>query len=229
MVSASSATDPDTATMTSWSDRGEPEHDQADLDRADARRAGLRSGSSTVIGGSWLCGPRCAPSVCRSPSCSTRTSRSSRWWAGTPTGGVLGVVHRVDDELADVVVLEPVEHCVPSRRVRTSRAIRSFARCCDTDGAGLPTRVGEFVDRQLAVDQRPQQLHPGGVGEHPEHLDDQADLVVRRACAHRPAYLHSYADSSATLRPRAHPCGAGWAARPRRTSTPPPGAGTRTG
>ena len=28
---------------------------------------------------------------------------------------------------------------VPSRRVRTSRAIRSLAKCWDTDGAGLST------------------------------------------------------------------------------------------
>lgn len=34
---------------------------------------------------------------------------------------------------------------LPSRRVRTNRAIRSFARCCDTDGAGLPMWVARSL------------------------------------------------------------------------------------
>lgn len=52
---------------------------------------------------------------------------------------MLGVENGVDDELAHVLVLQTVKIVVPSRRVRTSRAIRSFARCWETDGAGLPT------------------------------------------------------------------------------------------
>jgi hypothetical protein len=35
----------------------------------------------------------------------------------------------------------------------------------------------QLVDRQLPIQQRPQQLDPGPVGEHPEHLDGQVDLV----------------------------------------------------
>jgi hypothetical protein len=58
---------------------------------------------------------------------------------GHASGRVFGVVHRVGDELADVIVLQPENTWVPSRLVRTNRAIRSFARCCDTDGPGLPT------------------------------------------------------------------------------------------
>jgi hypothetical protein len=54
--------------------------------------------------------------------------------------GVLGVAHAVADQPSHVLVLKPVKHLRPSRRVRTNLAIRSLARCWDTDGAGLPTR-----------------------------------------------------------------------------------------
>jgi hypothetical protein len=42
------------------------------------------------------------------------------------------MMHRVDDQLTDVVVREPVYNWVPCRRVCTRRAIRSFARWWDT-------------------------------------------------------------------------------------------------
>jgi hypothetical protein len=47
-------------------------------------------------------------------------------------------------------------------------------------GRRLAHLGGQFVDRQLAADQRPQDPHPGAVGQHPEALDDQVDLVVRQ-------------------------------------------------
>ena len=39
--------------------------------------------------------------------------------------------------------------------------------------------LGEFVDRHFLVRQRPQNLHAGGVGEHPENFNHETDLVVR--------------------------------------------------
>jgi hypothetical protein len=74
---------------------------------------------------------------------------------GYAARAVLGVVHGVGDELADMVILEAVEHLVPSRRVRTSRAILSLAKCWDTDGAGLPTRPA----RSLTANSRSASAH----------------------------------------------------------------------
>ena len=86
---------------------------------------------------------------------------------------MLGVVHGVGDELADVVVLEPVEHlrALPAgahqaRHPQLRQVLRHRRR-------RLADPCGEVVDRSSPSDQRPQQLHAGGVGEHPEHLDDQ--------------------------------------------------------
>ena len=58
---------------------------------------------------------------------------------GHPGSGVFGVVHRVNDQLAHVLVLQAVEDRGAHPAGRTSRAIRSLARCCDTDGAGFAT------------------------------------------------------------------------------------------
>ena len=60
---------------------------------------------------------------------------------GTPGPGVFGVEHRVDDKSVYVLVFQAVEDRGARRGgCVTSRAIRSFARCCDTDGAGLSMR-----------------------------------------------------------------------------------------
>ncbi|ETZ33611.1 hypothetical protein L839_5663 [Mycobacterium avium MAV_120809_2495] len=45
--------------------------------------------------------------------------------------------------------------------------------------------LGEFVDRHLAVRQRPEHLHASGIGQHPEDLDDQTYL----SSGSRPALL----------------------------------------
>ncbi|BBX07796.1 hypothetical protein MAIC_25990 [Mycolicibacterium aichiense] len=46
--------------------------------------------------------------------------------------------------------------------------------------------LGEIVDTEFAVDQRPQQLHTGGVGQHAEDLNDQQRMVVGKLpiCIH---------------------------------------------
>ena len=58
---------------------------------------------------------------------------------------------------------------------------------------------GEFVDRHLAVHQCPQHLDAGGVGEHPEHLDDQTYLIIgqpaptsTRICIHTQIIVAAY-------------------------------------
>lgn len=45
-------------------------------------------------------------------------------------------------------------------------------------GRGLAHGLGQLVDWQLSLQQRPQQSHPCGVGDHPEHLDRQVDMVM---------------------------------------------------
>jgi hypothetical protein len=97
-----------------------------------------------------------------------------------PWTGVLGVVDGVHDELSNVIVLQAVED-------RRPLPAGSHQACHPQLGEVLRNRwcwfshmFGEFVDRHLAVGERPQHLHAGGVGQHPEHLDDQADLIVRQ-------------------------------------------------
>ena len=108
---------------------------------------------------------------------------------------MLGVVDGVDDELSNVVVLQAVEDRRPlpagshqARHPQLGEVLRHRRR-------GFAYMLGEFVDRHLAVGKRPQHLHAGGVSEHPEHLDDQADLIVRQPDILD--YLHAYADNSA--------------------------------
>ena len=48
----------------------------------------------------------------------------------------------------------------------------------------------QLIDRQFLIDQRPQQAHPGGVRQHPEHLNGELGLLDRQTirpstiCAH---------------------------------------------
>jgi hypothetical protein len=47
------------------------------------------------------------------------------------------------------------------------------------------------LTRQLPAHQRPQHLHAGGVGQHPEHLDDQAHLIVVDTAMIRTICIHT--------------------------------------
>jgi hypothetical protein len=91
---------------------------------------------------------------------------------GNSRPGVLGVVDGVDDELPNMVVLQAVEN-------RGAFATGLHQSCHPQLGQMLRHRrrwfahmLREFVDRHLAVGQRPQHLHAGSVGQHPEDLDD---------------------------------------------------------
>ncbi|GAY16024.1 hypothetical protein MSZK_27500 [Mycobacterium sp. shizuoka-1] len=42
---------------------------------------------------------------------------------------------------------------------------------------GLADTFSEVIDAEFAVDQCPQQLDAGGVGQHPEDFDDQMGMV----------------------------------------------------
>jgi hypothetical protein len=91
---------------------------------------------------------------------------------------VLGVEHRVGDQLPDVVILEGIEDrgalaagADQSRHPQFGQMLRHRRR-------GLADVLGELVDRHLPAHQRPQHLYAGGIGEHPEHLDDQIHLIA---------------------------------------------------
>jgi len=50
-------------------------------------------------------------------------------------------------------------------------------------GSWLVDPIGQLVDRQLLVDQRPEKTHAGGVGQHPEDLDSELGLLDRQLSA----------------------------------------------
>ena len=124
-----------------------------------------------------------------------RTDSSLRWWRRQFGPGVFGVVHRIDDQLADMFVFQAVEDrgalaagAHQPRHPQLGQMLRYRWR-------GLAQLFGEFVDRQLTARERPQHPDPGGVGQHPEHFDDQVDLVFGNRQPER-HYLRSYADNS---------------------------------
>src|SRR6201988_1058532 len=95
-----------------------------------------------------------------------------------PGAGVLGVEDSIDNELADVGVLQAVEDggSVPAGAHETCHP-----QLCEVLGnrrRRLAHVLGKFVDRHLAMRQRPEHLHAGGVSQHPEDLDHQTGLVI---------------------------------------------------
>ena len=78
---------------------------------------------------------------------------------GDAADGVLGVEHRIGDELAHVVVLEAVEHLGAFRRVRTNRAIAQLGQVLRHRWRRLADPLGEVRSPRARPDQAPQQLH----------------------------------------------------------------------
>src|ERR1700758_5624798 len=95
-----------------------------------------------------------------------------------PGAGVLGVEDSIDNELADVVVLQAVEDggSVPAGAHETCHP--QLCQVLGNRWRRLAHVLGKFVDRHLAMRQRPEHLHAGGVSQHPEDLDDQTGLVI---------------------------------------------------
>ena len=91
---------------------------------------------------------------------------------------VLGVVDRVTDEARHVVVLDPVEDLVPLAPGAHHAGHPQLGEMLGDRGRCLAEGLGELVHRTLDVAQRPEQPDPRAVGEHPEDLDGQLDLVV---------------------------------------------------
>ena len=98
--------------------------------------------------------------------------------AGNTGSGVFGVEDGVGDQLPHVLVVEAVKDrgALASGTDQTRHA--QFRQVLGHRRGGLPDVTGEVADRHLTAAQRPQHLHPRGIGEHAEDLDDQVDLVI---------------------------------------------------
>ena len=96
---------------------------------------------------------------------------------------VFGVENGVDDELADMVVLQPVEHCRALAAGANQPRHAEFGQVLRHRRRGLADMFGEFVHRTLGRGERPQNLNARGIGEHAEHLDDECGLLVGQPIA----------------------------------------------
>lgn len=91
---------------------------------------------------------------------------------------MFGVENGVDDELADVVVLQPVENCRALAAGANQPRHAEFGQVLRHRRRGLADMFGEFVHRTLGRGERPQNLNASGIGEHAEYLDDERGLLV---------------------------------------------------
>ena len=92
--------------------------------------------------------------------------------------GVFGVEHRIHHELAHVLVLQAVEDGGPGPPGTHQPGHPQFGQMLGHRRRGLTDPLGQFVDRQLRLGERPQHLDPGVIGQHSEHLDHQTHLIV---------------------------------------------------
>ncbi len=97
--------------------------------------------------------------------------------------GMLSVVDRVLDHLPDVSAVEAVENVGALAPRAYQPGHPQLGQVLGHPGSRSPDGLGEFADGEFTVEQRPQQLQAGGVGEHPQHLDRQVDMLLGR---HRP-------------------------------------------
>jgi hypothetical protein len=90
---------------------------------------------------------------------------------------VFGLEDGVADELAGVLVFQPVENARSACLVVTMRPRRIFARCWDTAAGDLWTIS---ASRLFTVAQGKDDPDPGGVGEHGKHLHGQFHVLAVR-------------------------------------------------
>lgn len=107
--------------------------------------------------------------------------------SGHSRTSVFGVENRIGNELAHMIVLQPVDH------------LRAFATSADEARhpqlgqvlryrrAGFTDVLGEFVYGELVVYESPKHLNACGIGEHAEHFYDEGSLIVGQARANLPA------------------------------------------
>ena len=111
-----------------------------------------------------------------------------------PGAGVLGVVDRVGDQLAHVLVLDPVEDLVPcSAGAHQSAPSAAWPGAATPTARGLPTGLGELVHRAAPRRERPQQPDPGRHRRASGTPRRPGRPARGRAGARLPDYLHAYA------------------------------------
>lgn len=103
---------------------------------------------------------------------------------------MLRVMERVPYELADVVILDPVDDLRPLPPGADESSHPQLREVLRHRRRWLVRHLGKATDRQLTVEHRPQQPHTRGVGKHPEDLDREVDLLCGssqrniRTCIH---------------------------------------------
>jgi len=96
------------------------------------------------------------------------------------TPGVLRVKDRILDQRPHVRAFDPVEHLRSGSTGPHQPAHPQLRQMLRHRSGRLADRLGQLVDCQLTVKERPQQPDPGRIGQHSEHLDRQVDLLGRR-------------------------------------------------
>ena len=111
--------------------------------------------------------------------------------AGDAGAGVVGVEDRVLHELAYVGTFQAIEDLVPLRTSTHQARQPQLGQVLGYAGGRSADCCGQLTDRQLVVQQCPQQPDPGVVGKHLEDLHGQRDLVLTqvprcypRICVH---------------------------------------------
>jgi len=105
--------------------------------------------------------------------------------------GVVGMEQRLVQQLAHVHVGSGVEHERAVAAGLDQSGEPELGQVLADRGGRGPDQTGQARHRRLALQQRPQQLDPGGVGEHPEGLRGQVDLLLARHQEVRQLVMHT--------------------------------------
>ena len=90
------------------------------------------------------------------------------------------MVDGVDDEPVSVAVLQSVEDAGALLPGRDEPGQTQFRQVLGDRGGGLVDDFGEVIHGEFVVAQRQNQADPGRIGEHPEDLDGEFDILVVR-------------------------------------------------
>ena len=91
---------------------------------------------------------------------------------------VLDVTDRVQHELADVVVLDAVEHGVALLAGGHQPCETHLGQMLRDAGDRAFEQCRQLRDRTLLVEQRARDPQPRGIGQHPQDLDGKRDDIL---------------------------------------------------
>jgi hypothetical protein len=89
---------------------------------------------------------------------------------------MVGMGERLTDEFADVVVGQRVEDERPFPPVRDQTCQAQLGQVLTHGGRGSARQVREAGDGRLALHERPQDVQPGGIGQHAQRVGSPADV-----------------------------------------------------